>query len=60
MKRILLIVMSSVGVSTVLNELAARGYKAVDADYGGFSEWVEVVDDAGVPGTPVEPNRDWV
>ena len=52
--------MSGTGKSTVIGELAARGYKAVDADTDEFSEWVAVVDDAEVPGSPVEPDRDWV
>lgn len=60
MKRILLTGMSGTGVSTVLGVLAAHGYKTVDADYDGFSEWVNVDDDSVVPGEPVEPGRDWV
>jgi shikimate kinase len=60
MKRILLTGISGTGKSTVISELAARGYKAVDADSHAFSEWVEIVDDSDTPGTPVEPNRDWV
>jgi len=34
MKRILLTGMSGVGKSSVIDELAARGYKAIDTDYG--------------------------
>ena len=34
MKRVLLTGMSGTGKSTVIGELAARGYKAIDADYG--------------------------
>ena len=60
MKRILLTGMSGTGKSTVIGALAARGYKAVDADSDVFSAWVEVSDDAEVPGSPVEPDRDWV
>jgi shikimate kinase len=52
--------MSGTGKSTVVGELAAHGYKAVDADCDEFSEWVEVTGDSGVPGSPVEPGRDWV
>lgn len=52
--------MSGTGKSTVISDLAARGYKAVDADSDEFSEWVEVSSDAGVAGSPVEPERDWV
>jgi shikimate kinase len=59
-KRILLTGMSGTGKSTVIGELAVRGFKAVDADSDEFSEWVEVTGDSGVPGSPVEPDRDWV
>jgi dephospho-CoA kinase len=57
MKRVLLTGMSGTGKSTVINELAARGYKAVDADCDEYSEWAAVSD---APGSPVEPDRDWV
>ncbi|MCB0089813.1 MAG: hypothetical protein KDE54_18025 [Caldilineaceae bacterium] len=60
MKRILLTGMSGAGVSTVLGKLAVYGFKTVDADYDGYSEWVDVDDDSAVPGESVEPNRDWV
>ena len=60
MKRILLTGMSGTGKSTVINELAARGYKAVDADCDEFSEWVECTGDAGPFESPVEVDRDWV
>ena len=46
MKRILLTGLSGVGKSTVIGELAARGYKAIDTDYDGIShhapngEWI--------------------
>lgn len=33
--------MSGVGKSSVLVELAARGYKAVDTDYGDYKEFVD-------------------
>ena len=58
MKRILLTGMSGSGKSTITRELAARGYKAVDADCDEFSEWVAL--DAEAPGTPVEAERDWL
>ncbi len=49
--------MSGVGKSAVIAALAARGFKAVDTDYGGYSELV------GVPAgesTGLEPGQDWV
>jgi dephospho-CoA kinase len=57
MKRVLLTGMSGTGKSTVINELAARGYKAVDADEDGFSEMVAVP-----PGelTGHDPGQDWL
>jgi len=60
MKRILLTGLSGVGKSTVISALTARGYQAVDADSDEFSEWVAVSSDDQSPGTPVEPDRDWV
>ena len=52
--------MSGTGKSTLIGALAARGYKAVDADTDEFSEWVACMGDSGMPGSPVEPERDWV
>lgn len=49
--------MSGTGKSTVINELAARGYKAVDTDYGGLSELVNIPDDEP---SGLEPGWDWV
>lgn len=60
MKRILVTGMSGTGKSTVIGELAARGYKAVDADCDEFSEWVEVIGGSGTYESPVEADRDWV
>jgi dephospho-CoA kinase len=54
--------MSGTGKSTLIGELAARGYKAVDLDSDAWSEWVEVefTGDPTSPVSPVEPGRDWV
>ncbi len=60
MKRILLTGMSGTGKSTVINDLAACGYTAVDADGDEYSEWVAVSSDDGTPGSPVAADRDWV
>ena len=60
MKRILVTGMSGTGKSTVIGELAARGYKAVDADCDEFSMWVESTGDPGASVSPVEVDRDWV
>lgn len=49
--------MSATGKSSVVRELAALGYKAVDADEDGLSEWVSVPNDELTgPG----PGKDWV
>ena len=62
MKRVLLTGMSGTGKSTLTEELAARGYKAVDLDSDEWSEWVavEFSGDATSPESPVEPGRDWI
>lgn len=60
MKRILLTGMSGTGKSTVIRKLAARGYKAVDADGDEFSQWVEITGEADAEIAPVDGNRDWV
>jgi shikimate kinase len=59
-KRILLTRMSRTGKWAVIHELAARGYKAVDADRDEYSEWVAANGDSGTFGSPVERYRDWV
>jgi shikimate kinase len=41
--------MSGTGKSTVIAELAARGYRAIDTDYGDWHEWVTV-----------DGERDWI
>ncbi len=60
MKRILVTGMSGTGKSTVIGELAARGYKAIDADTDEYSEWVEVVGDTSALGSPTWGARDWM
>lgn len=57
MRRVLLTGMSGTGKSSVIAELAARGYKAVDADEDGLSELVSVPDDEP---TGLDPGQDWV
>jgi dephospho-CoA kinase len=59
-KKVLLTGMSGTGKSTLIGALAARGYKAVDADSDEWCEWVEVFDRAEADDSPVEPDRDWV
>jgi len=49
--------MSGTGKSSVIRELAARGYRAVDADDDGLSEVVSVPDDEL---TGLGPGLDWV
>ena len=56
MKRVLLTGISGTGKSTLIRELAALGYKAIDADYDGWSHYVPAPDDAET-GTP---GQDWV
>ncbi len=60
MKKVLLTGISGSGQSTLIGALAARGYKAVDADTPEWCEWVEVSGDADEFGGPVAPGRDWV
>jgi shikimate kinase len=57
MKRVLLTGMSGTGKSTVINELGARGYKAVDTDYHGLSELVAAPEEDL---TGLGPGKDWV
>lgn len=57
MKRVLITGMSGTGKSSVIAELAAHGYNAIDTDYGGYSELVSVPADEP---TGLEPGQDWV
>ncbi|TMR12062.1 ATP-binding protein [Nonomuraea turkmeniaca] len=41
MKRVLITGMSGVGKTSLLHELAARGYRTVDTDYGDYCETVD-------------------
>jgi dephospho-CoA kinase len=59
-KRILITGMSGTGKSSVIAELAAHGYKAVDADSPEYSEWVEVAGDTSALGSPEWGARDWI
>jgi shikimate kinase len=56
-KRVLLTGMSGTGKSTLIKELAARGYHAVDTDEHGLSEIVSVPDDEP---TGLDAGQDWV
>jgi dephospho-CoA kinase len=56
-KRVLITGMSGTGKSTVIEQLSARGYKAIDLDNDEYSEWITVdISDTLTP----EPGRDWV
>jgi shikimate kinase len=46
--RVLVAGMSGTGKSTVLVELAKRGHRVVDTDYGGWSEEVPLPDGSGL------------
>ncbi|HEX6820022.1 MAG TPA: AAA family ATPase, partial [Ktedonobacterales bacterium] len=60
MKRILVTGVSGVGKSTVIANLTARGYNAVDADCDEYSQWAEVAGVSDEFGPLVEEGRDWV
>ena len=51
--------MSGTGKSTLVCELAALGYKAIDADSDEWSEWVNVSGDSPLSGSTTEPDRVW-
>lgn len=57
MKITLITGMSATGKSTVIADLSARGYKAVDLDTEAFSIWVDAT---GEDDDEVEPGKDWV
>jgi adenylate kinase family enzyme len=46
MRRVLVTGMSGTGKSTVLEELGRRGFRVVDTDDHGWSEWIPATDDA--------------
>jgi shikimate kinase len=56
-KRVLITGMSGTGKSSVIAALAARGYRAVDADEDGLSEVVPIPADEP---TGLDPGQDWV
>jgi shikimate kinase len=58
MKRVLITGMSGTGKSTLICELAARGYQAVDTDTDEWSEWVTIAGPLDRSGSFEEP--DWV
>ena len=47
MTRVLVTGVSGTGKSSALAELAERGYRVVDTDDAGWSEWVDVAEEAG-------------
>ena len=57
---ILITGMSGTGKSSVICELAGRGYRAVDADSPEYSEWAEVSGDTSALGSPEWGARDWI
>jgi broad-specificity NMP kinase len=58
MKRVLITGMSGTGKSTLICELAARGYKAIDTDTEEWSEWVTIAGSPDQSASVEEP--DWV
>lgn len=57
MKRVLITGMSGTGKSSVIQELAARGYRAYDLDTPEWSQWVDAAASDAL--TPAE-GKDWV
>ena len=58
-KRVLITGMSGTGKSSVIHQLAAQGFEAVDLDSDEFSHWVEVLPSTSEHPTPA-PGRDRV
>ncbi|CAN5180660.1 AAA family ATPase [soil metagenome] len=58
MKRVLLTGMSGTGKSTLICELAVRGYKAIDTDNNQWCEWVNVTGD--YPAARLTAGPDWI
>ena len=52
--------MSGTGKSTLTDELAARGYKAIDLDSDEWSQWVIADSGSELGDSPVRENEDWV
>lgn len=59
LKRVLITGMAGTGKSSVIHQLAAQGFEAVDLDSDEFSHWVEVLPGTSEHATPA-PGRDWV
>jgi len=58
-KRVLLTGMSGTGKSSVIAALAARGYKTVDTDYGGWCEAITIPTSADRSGLGVTEEFVW-
>src|SRR5579871_1075677 len=51
--------MSGTGKSSVIAALAARGYRAIDADTPAWSAWVRIARDAGMLDAEAEEQGIW-
>ena len=60
MKAIFITGMSATGKSTIIQDLAARGYTAIDLDTDNYSTWIDVAPDPLYPDNEVAPGKDWV